>query len=88
MLLDGRAQIAGMGSRRADASYVFKLTRPASGAVQIASSNIWAPFASHAGGFAAIRQYHIAKCVTVYTTTSTTNAHRRTAGAEMLRVSA
>lgn len=56
--------------------------------MQIASSIIRAPFASHAGGFAAIRQYHIARCVTVYTTTSTTNAHRITAGAEMLRVSA
>lgn len=69
-------------------SYVFKLSRPVSQSVQDASSIIRAPLASHAGGFAAIRQYHIASCLTVYTTTSKTNAHRRTAGAEMLKVSA
>lgn len=88
VLRASRPHIGGMAPRRAGASYVFKLSRPASGAVQIASSIIRAPFASHAGGVAAIRQYHIARCVTVYTTTSKTNAHRRTAGAEMLRVSA
>lgn len=83
-----RAHISGMAPRRAGASYVFRLSRPASGPVQIASSIVWAPLASHAGGFAALRQHHAARCATVYTTTSNTNAHRRTAGAEMPRVSA
>lgn len=69
-------------------SYVFKLSRPVSLSVQIASSIIRAPLASHAGGFAAIRQYQIASCFAVYTTTSKTNAHRRTAGAEMSKVGA
>ena len=76
------------GARLGAASYVFKLSRPASRSVQIASSITRAPLASHAGGFAAVRQYHIASCFTVYTTTSKTNAHRKTAAAEMLRVSA
>lgn len=77
-----------MALNRGRFSYVFKLSRPVSQPVQDASSIIRAPLASHAGGFAAVRQYHIARCFTVYTTTSKTNAHRRTAGAEMLRVGA
>lgn len=76
------------GAELAASSFVFILSRPSSRSVQIASSSIRAPFASHAGGFAAVRQYHIASCLAVYATTSKDNAHRRTAGAEVLRASA
>lgn len=82
------ANMGGMALNRERFSYVFRLSRQVSQPVQFASSIIRAPLASHAGGFAAIRQYHFARCFTVYTTTSTTNAHRRTAGAEMIRASA
>lgn len=83
-----RPHICSMALNWGRFSYVFKLSRPVSLPVQIASSIIRAPLASHAGGFVAIRQYHIARCFTVYTTTSKTNAHRRTAGAEMSKVGA